>query len=119
MVRHRPYSGWEDYRGRVEAIEIECLFRMDKHSLWRTDGAPGRAGSDQQAVGMGLAEPQLNGYSDAPAAQPAFNASSTFSGCSAALATRPQCLRTLPSGPIHTVERMTPWVFLPYMTFSP
>jgi len=30
-----------------------------------------------------------------------------------------QCLRTLPSGPIHTVERMTPTVFLPYIIFSP
>jgi len=30
-----------------------------------------------------------------------------------------QCLRTTPSGPIHTVERITPLVFLPYIILSP
>ncbi len=30
-----------------------------------------------------------------------------------------QCFLTLPSGPIQTVERMTPVVFLPYIIFSP
>ena len=44
---------------------------------------------------------------------------STCAGCSAALATFFQCLRTLPSGPIQTVERITPTVFLPYSVFSP
>ncbi len=47
------------------------------------------------------------------------SASRTFSGCSAASGTRFQCFFTLPSGPIHTVERMTPVVFLPYIIFSP
>src|SRR6266446_10460207 len=46
------------------------------------------------------------------------SAASTCSGCFAASLTRAQCLRTLPSGPIHTVERMTPTVFLPYIIFS-
>lgn len=41
------------------------------------------------------------------------SASRTCSGCVSALATRAQCRRTLPSGPIHTVERMTPVVCLP------
>src|SRR6266446_9128187 len=50
---------------------------------------------------------------------PLRNAASTCSGCFAASLTRAQCLRTLPSGPIHTVERMTPTVFLPYIIFSP
>src|SRR5262249_34916676 len=40
-------------------------------------------------------------------------------GCSSAFGTRAQCLRTTPSGPIHTVERITPWTFLPYIIFSP
>ncbi len=30
-----------------------------------------------------------------------------------------QCLRTLPSGPTSTVERITPMLFFPYMFFSP
>ena len=47
------------------------------------------------------------------------SASSTCSGCSAAFATRFQCFITLPSGPIQTVERITPVVFLPYIIFSP
>jgi len=49
----------------------------------------------------------------------ARSAASTCSGCAAASLTRAQCLRTFPSGPIHTVERMTPTVFLPYIVFSP
>ena len=47
------------------------------------------------------------------------SAASTWSGCFAASATRAQCRRTVPSGPIHTVERMTPTTFRPYMVFSP
>src|SRR5262249_52875519 len=46
-------------------------------------------------------------------------ASRTAAGCLAASATRAQCLRTVPSGPTHTVERMTPFVFLPYIILSP
>ena len=42
-----------------------------------------------------------------------------MAGWSAALATRFQCLTTLPSPPIQTVERMTPVVFFPYIIFSP
>lgn len=30
-----------------------------------------------------------------------------------------ECLRTLPSAPIHTVERIIPVVFLSYIIFSP
>src|SRR5262245_4123971 len=47
------------------------------------------------------------------------SASSTCAGCAAAFATRFQCFFTLPSGPIQTVERITPVVFLPYIIFSP
>src|SRR5262249_13153184 len=50
---------------------------------------------------------------------PSVSAASTCSGCASALATRAQCFFTLPSGPIQTVERITPVVFLPYITFSP
>src|SRR5439155_16032484 len=46
-------------------------------------------------------------------------ASSPLAGWSAALATRVQCFFTFPSGPIQTVERITPVVFLPYIIFSP
>src|SRR5215470_17867879 len=49
----------------------------------------------------------------------ALNASNTLAGCSSALGTLAQCFLTLPSGPIHTVERITPTVFLPYIIFSP
>ncbi len=49
----------------------------------------------------------------------ALMASSTFAGCSAALATFLQCRFTLPSGPTQTVDRITPMVFLPYIIFSP
>src|SRR5690349_6823331 len=52
-------------------------------------------------------------------ARPPRTASHTCSGCFAASATFFQCLRTTPSGPIHTVERMTPFVFLPYIILSP
>ena len=45
--------------------------------------------------------------------------SSTWAGCLAASATRAQCFRTVPSGPIQTVHRITPFVFLPYMILSP
>ena len=48
-----------------------------------------------------------------------WSAARTWSGCSAAFATRAQCRRTRPSGPIQTVERITPVVFLPYIVFSP
>jgi hypothetical protein len=50
---------------------------------------------------------------------PACRASSTFVGCSSAFGTRAQCFFTTPSGPIQTVERMTPVTFLPYIVFSP
>src|SRR5690606_4835567 len=46
-------------------------------------------------------------------------AASTCSGWASAFATRFQCFFTLPSGPIHTVERITPTVFFPYIVFSP
>src|SRR5262245_38625093 len=46
-------------------------------------------------------------------------ASSTFVGCSSAFGTRAQCFFTVPSGPTHTVERMTPVTFFPYIIFSP
>src|SRR5262249_39627246 len=46
-------------------------------------------------------------------------ASRTCSGCCSALAPFFQCRFPLPSGPIHTVDRMTPIVFLPYIIFSP
>src|SRR5207344_3129991 len=49
----------------------------------------------------------------------ACSAARTSSGCFSALATRAQCFCTFPSGPIHTVERITPFVFLPYIIFSP
>src|SRR5882724_4433895 len=48
-----------------------------------------------------------------------LRASSTFAGCSSALGTLAQCFFTLPSGPIQTVERITPITFLPYIIFSP
>src|SRR3989442_11277208 len=50
---------------------------------------------------------------------PPLTASHTCSGCLAASGTFFQCLRTTPSGPIHTVERITPLVFLPYIILSP
>ena len=46
-------------------------------------------------------------------------AARTCSGCFSAFATFFQCLRTLPSLPTSTVERITPVVFLPYIIFSP
>src|SRR5262249_19689128 len=52
-------------------------------------------------------------------AQPARSASSTLAGCASALATFAPCFFTLPSGPIPTVERLTPTAFLPYITSSP
>jgi hypothetical protein len=51
--------------------------------------------------------------------RPSRSAASTCSGWASAFATRAQCLRTLPSGPIQTVERITPVVFFPYSIFSP
>src|SRR5215467_14449066 len=47
------------------------------------------------------------------------NVCRTCSGCFSAFATLAQCFFTLPSGPIQTVERITPTVFLPYIVFSP
>src|SRR5262249_18304643 len=52
-------------------------------------------------------------------APPPRTALHTCSGCFAASGTFFQCLRTTPSGPIHTVERITPFVFLPYIILSP
>jgi len=49
----------------------------------------------------------------------ALSASNTLAGCSSALGTLAQCFLILLSGPIHTVERITPTVFLPYIIFSP
>ena len=43
-------------------------------------------------------------------AAPARIWSSTWAGCLAASTTRGQYLRTVPSGPIHTLERMMPEV---------
>ena len=51
--------------------------------------------------------------------RPARMASRTWAGCLAASATLAQCFRTVPSGPTHTVDRMTPLVFLPYIILSP
>jgi hypothetical protein len=45
--------------------------------------------------------------------------SSTFAGCTSAFGTFFQCLETVPSGPMMTVERVVPVVFLPYCIFSP
>src|SRR5204862_5239411 len=50
---------------------------------------------------------------------PPLTASHTCGGCLAASGTFFQCLRTTPSGPIHTVERITPFVFLAYIILSP
>jgi len=47
------------------------------------------------------------------------SAAKTLSGCSAALATRAQWRRTRPSGPIQTVDRMTPTTCFPYIVLGP
>ncbi len=52
-------------------------------------------------------------YGAAASARRPVSASSTCAGWSSALATLRQCFFTTPSGPIQTVERMTPSVFLP------
>src|SRR5690606_16689415 len=92
--------------------------------LERTGGSAIRAEALLRALRRtGVTSP---GRERAPLARPrrgqdlsACRAAITFSGCAAASETLGQCLRTFPSGPIQTVERMTPIVFFPYEVFSP
>src|SRR5262249_60246413 len=90
----------------------------------RATAGGARRAQDADAHGGGRALPPRTLFREQRRGQsrrspPERMASSTCSGCCSALATFFQCRFTFPSGPIHTVERMTPMVFLPYIIFSP
>ena len=105
VVRHHhPAHGRRRPLGR-----LEFGFRKPSPIAHGEPSAPGivRLGGDPSFVAEGRRYERP------------LRTSSTFCGWSAALATRRQCLTTLPFGPTSTVERMTPIVFLPYIVFSP
>src|SRR5207253_168362 len=110
-ARDRIGSGpWQNAKGAVVAKDVAELH--GKNNLTK-DTALTEKGE------------KVNGRGDTRAAPAVFQAarsricSSTWWGCLAASATRAQCLRTVPSGLIHTLERITPLVFLPYIILSP
>src|SRR5882762_3762627 len=79
-----------------------------------TPGGGDRPSRESQTVAQPLLDRTPVGH-----VPPPLTASHTCWGCLAASGTFFQCFRTTPSGPIHTVERITPFVFLPYIILSP
>ena len=98
-----------------EATSLVAARIVSQAAARRRLAAPDRSGCSSSRIPVTLSEPPEERQAAAPRACQACscNAASTCSGCASAFGTRFQCLSTSPFGPIQTVERITPIVFLP------